>query len=312
MNKAPLVSIIILSWNRKEQLRETLRHVFTINYAPYEVIVVDNASSDGSSEMVNVEFPQARLVALKDNLGIAGWNEGFSWASGEYFLVLDDDSYPLPNALRRGVSILEKRKTIAVLACHVLNSASNKSENWWRIGNDGRKSADEIAFVGAGAILRSSVVKQIGGFSSDFFLYQHEIEFGTRVLAHGLSIVLVKDVIVIHRASPLHRAAARRVFFQARNTIWYFLEFFSYFTAAWKTVTIVLHLFSDALRIGELSLAFRAIGSAVGGIRKILSQRVRVDGALQERILRTWPKPSTHVQRDLTIEEALQLDAETN
>ncbi len=93
MNENPLVTVNILSFNRREELRNTLTKVFEQDYKNIEIIVVDNASSDGSSEMVKNEFPDVQLIQLEENIGIAGWNEGFKAAKGVYVLVLDDDSY---------------------------------------------------------------------------------------------------------------------------------------------------------------------------------------------------------------------------
>ena len=70
----PLVTVNILSYNRKDDLRNTLTKVFEQDYKIIEVIVVDNASSDGSCEMVESEFPQVKLIRLKEIIGIAGWN----------------------------------------------------------------------------------------------------------------------------------------------------------------------------------------------------------------------------------------------
>jgi len=76
----PLVTVNILSYNRKDELRNTLTKVYEQDYKNIEVIVVDNASNDGSSEMVIKEFPNAQLIQLEKNIGIAGWNEGFKVA----------------------------------------------------------------------------------------------------------------------------------------------------------------------------------------------------------------------------------------
>ena len=89
MNEQPLVTVNILSFNRKDELRNTLTKVYEQDYKNIEVIVVDNASSDGSPEMVKNEFPKVQLIQLEKNIGIAGWNEGFEIAKGEYVLVLD-------------------------------------------------------------------------------------------------------------------------------------------------------------------------------------------------------------------------------
>ncbi|HSL90776.1 MAG TPA: glycosyltransferase [Ignavibacteriaceae bacterium] len=71
MNENPLVSVNILSYNRKDELRNTLQKVFEQDYKNIEVIVVDNASNDGSDDMVKQEYPDAQLIQLKKNIGIA-------------------------------------------------------------------------------------------------------------------------------------------------------------------------------------------------------------------------------------------------
>jgi len=101
MNNQPLVTVNILSYNRKDELRNTLTKVFAQDYKNIEVIVVDNASSDGSSEMVKNEFPSVQLIQMEKNIGIAGWNEGFKIAKGDYVLVLDDDSYPEEQSIQK-------------------------------------------------------------------------------------------------------------------------------------------------------------------------------------------------------------------
>ena len=84
-NDQPLVTVNILSYNRKDELRNTLQKVYEQDYENIEVIVVDNASSDGSPEMVDKEFPGAKLIKLEKNIGIAGWNEGFVGARGNTY-----------------------------------------------------------------------------------------------------------------------------------------------------------------------------------------------------------------------------------
>ena len=93
MNYQPLVTVNILSFNRIDELRNTLTKVYEQDYKNIEVIVVDNASSDGSSEMVNNEFPSVQLIQMEKNIGIAGWNEGFKVAKGGDVFVLGDDAF---------------------------------------------------------------------------------------------------------------------------------------------------------------------------------------------------------------------------
>ena len=118
----PLVSIVMLSWNRKNDVRVSLGHVFDADYPSLEVIVVDNHSSDGTVEMVKENFPAAIVVPLAENIGIAGWNKGFEIAKGEYILVLDDDSYPDRDALSIGITRMMQESQCGILAMQVFNT----------------------------------------------------------------------------------------------------------------------------------------------------------------------------------------------
>src|SRR5215212_3365382 len=89
----PSVSIVFLAFNRREQLRESLRRMLVESgYPPdlLEVIVVDNNSDDGTAAMVREEHPEVRLIENEQNQGAAGWNAGFRIARGDYILILDD------------------------------------------------------------------------------------------------------------------------------------------------------------------------------------------------------------------------------
>jgi N-acetylglucosaminyl-diphospho-decaprenol L-rhamnosyltransferase len=106
----PSVSVIIVSYNTREKLRRCLSCI-----EPYhEVIVVDNASSDGSAEMVRVHFPHVRLISNIENRGFGpANNQGASIASGEWLLYLNSDCYASPGAIRGLASALDSQQAVA-------------------------------------------------------------------------------------------------------------------------------------------------------------------------------------------------------
>ena len=220
MNDAPLVTVNILSFNRKDELRNTLTKVFEQDYKNIEVIVVDNASSDGSREMIENEFPNVQLIKLEKNIGIAGWNEGFKVAKGEYILVLDDDAYPMyHNMIDSSIKIFKEGKGIGILGCKVIN-AQNKSVE---IEED-VQNANPITFIGCGAFINPHIFSKTGFFNERLFLYGHENEFSMRVINAGFKIVISNQLQVLHIASPKHRTIVQNVdkrkqYYFIRNTI---------------------------------------------------------------------------------------------
>lgn len=203
-DNSPLVTVNILSFNRKDELRNTLIKVFEQDYKNIEVIVVDNASSDGTPEMVANEFPSVILIRMKKNIGIAGWNEGFKIAQGEYVLVLDDDSYPEKDTISSGVKIMREKAHIAVVGFQIYNHALDLIEN------DEEKYKISLVskskgFIGCGALLNSKVTKELGGFNNLIFLYHHEYEFSARVYNIGYEVVYTSKKRVIHGYSTINR-----------------------------------------------------------------------------------------------------------
>ena len=98
----PFVSVVFLAYNRREPLLVSLRKTLVESGYPrarLEVIVVDNASSDGTAEAVAREYPEVCLIRNSQNSGAPGWNRGFSVASGDFVLIVDDDAYLRAGAL---------------------------------------------------------------------------------------------------------------------------------------------------------------------------------------------------------------------
>lgn len=308
MSANPLVSVVILSWNRRDELRKTLQQLRQVIYDPLEIIVVDNHSTDGTQEMVGEEIPHVRLIALPKNMGVAGWNEGFANANGKYILALDDDAHPMPHAVQKAVRLLEADEKIGIAACNVVNVTTCISETWWPKGLPVASGLEEVSFVGAGVFIRRSIIQHVGGFIDMFFLYQEELEFSTRVLAASYSIRLEENIIVCHRASPLWRTSMRRVFFQERNTILYFLLHFRVATAMRKTIGALRRVAVQAFQLQNVMLPFKVAGSVVHRLPEVLRRRRPVSQELAGRILSVWPMSETHEQRRYSVQDLTALD----
>src|SRR5213594_2220045 len=107
------VSIIVVSRNSEEYLE---RSVGAVVDGSHEVIVVDNASADGSASLVRRRFPSARLIELETNLGYgAANNEGIRVASGEYLLLMNGDAWPQPHAIERLVEFSKREPRAGIV-----------------------------------------------------------------------------------------------------------------------------------------------------------------------------------------------------
>lgn len=203
MNEEPLVAVNILSYNRKDELRNTLTKVYAQDYKNIEVIVVDNASNDGSPKMVTEEFPEVKLIIMDKNIGIAGWNEGFKVARGEYILVLDDDSYPEISTITKAIARL-KVEPVSIIAFNIINTRTSKSET------EGFSNHNPYQFTGCGALLKKTMLDEIGYFDNNYFIYYNEIDLCIRAYNAGFNILYIDDVIVYHNQSSISRRNANQ------------------------------------------------------------------------------------------------------
>ena len=194
MPPRPLVSVNILSFNRCAELRQTLGAVTReLNYPSdlLEIIVVDNASRDGSAAMVAREFPGVLLIRRSVNCGVSAWNDGFRHCHGEYILVLDDDCYLVGDDLNRAISAAQE--TGAAL---VSFSVANPNEPGFYFNRDVNPGL--LSFWGCAALIRSDVIATLGGFEPAIFVYTHELEFTIRLLNAGFSHLFLPEVRAMH------------------------------------------------------------------------------------------------------------------
>jgi len=193
----PLVTVNILSFNRRDELRNTLTKVYEQDYKNIEVIVVDNASEDGSPEMVEEEFPDVILIKLDKNIGIAGWNQGFEIAKGEYVLVLDDDAYPAEGAIVLGVNEILKDDRIACIAFNILDlNSRNKIRTRWLPSQEVIKCEWPV-FVGCAALFLKKMLSR-HPMPEDYFVYQHELPISAAIYSHGGKIIYLNGAIAYH------------------------------------------------------------------------------------------------------------------
>ena len=117
------VSIVIVNWNAKDFLRDCLASIAEETHLSHEIIVVDNASCDGSAKMVRSEFPGVILIASDENSGFAAANnQGIKAATGRYVLVLNPDTLIIDGAVDKMLDWAQKQDDLGCAGCQVLQS----------------------------------------------------------------------------------------------------------------------------------------------------------------------------------------------
>lgn len=214
------LSFVILNFNREKELLETLQKTQQLmaGKSEFEVIVVDNASSDNSVALIKNLFPTVKLIERKKNNGVAGWNDGFEAAKGEYLIVLDDDSN-IESGLNEAIEMLDAHPDTGILALNITGGAFPTDYLF--------HMQDNIDFIGCGAIIRKELFNKIGGFAEWLFIYTHEWEYALRCLDAGYKIKYFENCIVNHRTSNLNRTSKRLKVFSIRNEMAIVYKFFN-------------------------------------------------------------------------------------
>lgn len=240
---ARLVSIVILTWNRKSDLRETLKKLQGVTYTPLEIIVVDNASNDGTAEMVSSEFPVVKYLLQKKNNGIAGYNAGFRAAGGEFIVALDSDSYPAFDAIGKMVALFDQNREAGAVAFDV-----RAPQNGW---NDNEKieevTSNVAGYHGAGVGFRKEVFNSVGYWYEPFFLYFNEMDHALRMLKAGYKIVRSTAVRAYHKSSPVQRHSSRTSYLYVRNGLWLVWRHYPFWQMLAVTVQLIYLAVSESL-----------------------------------------------------------------
>jgi len=215
--KEPLVSICIVSYNRKKDLAFCLKRILKNEYKRIEVIVFDNASNDGTALKIPKNYSGIKFIRGRKNIGIYGWNIAAKKAKGKYILFLDDDSFPQVNAVSLGVSYLMRHKDVSAVAMNIKQiNETGKFVSVFRVN----RTVECGFFIGAGVMMRAKIFRDLGGFSKHYFLYGNEWDLSLRIYGVGGKIIFLPKAIVFHLYSPTNRTSARRVFYGTRNSIW--------------------------------------------------------------------------------------------
>jgi GT2 family glycosyltransferase len=230
MTNSPDVAVIIVNWNTRELLRDCLRSI-RADAGPVQchVIVVDNASTDGSAEMVARDFPDVQLIASTENRGYAAAiNRGLARAQGRYCLVLNSDIIVCEGAIHKTVAWADEHPDVGVLGCQVrvdrsevqmtcfrfpsvlgvllqeLGLAKTFKHNrffgrdwmlWW--SRDSTRAVDVVS--GMFLLVRQTALQQVGPMDESYFLFFEETDWCYRFARAGWKRVFWPGAWVIHR-----------------------------------------------------------------------------------------------------------------
>lgn len=223
-DSAPAVSVVVITRNRRRSLARTLLHLVSAD-PPVPVIVVDNASVDGSADLVRNLFPQVRLVSLRRNLGAAARNVGVAIAETPLVAFADDDSWWEGGSLARAEPIFERHPQVGLVQARILVGSGGVLDPVCRemekapIGLHESGYPRILGFVACGVVIRRAAFAEVGGFDPLLFFFGEETALAVDLATRSWDLVYVPEIVAVHRPDTAARSGESRRRQGARNRI---------------------------------------------------------------------------------------------
>ena len=312
----PDISVIIVTWNGRAFLEACLTAVALQQGVEAETILVDNGSTDGTTEFVTGRFPWVRVVALPANIGFTGGNNaGARVARGRHLAFLNNDTIPDAGWLRAMRDGVDDRAGIALVASRivyvhdprVIDSAGDGMLRWggafkWHHGGSAdavAESREVFGVCGAACLISKAVFDELGGFDEDFFASHEDVDLSYRARLLGYRCRYVADAIVLHHGSgTLGRVSPFAVYQGQRNLEWVYVK---NTPASLLVRTLPGHLIYNAAAAVHFARAGRGLAfarakiAAIAGLPRMLRKRAaiqrsrRVDeSAIDAHLERRW------------------------
>lgn len=252
------VSVCIVSWNTKDLLSNCIKTIKEKTFGvSYEIIIVDNASADGSSEMVRERFLDCKLIESRRNLGFAkGNNLAVKGASGKYILYLNPDTEVVTNAIGGIFSFLENNNDYGAAGCKLTDPNGNiqytcaaafptpfntlcslllldkvfprsrfftsRELSYWN--HEDSRSIECLS--GACLMVRRDIVEKLGGFDENVFMYSEDLDLCYRILKAGWNIYYLATEVIIHNEGASTKVRSNKNFssLMQKESNYYFLK----------------------------------------------------------------------------------------
>ena len=255
MNSKIDLSICIVNWNTHEFLDHALQSIQkTVTDLSCEILVVDNASEDGSQKMVAQKYPDVTLIANTENRGFAAANnQALEKASGEWVFFLNPDTELLPHCVTRLLHYLKTHPDVGMVAPKLLNTDGTVQRSVRRFPNfktalyrytflkkiglfaldEAQNKMDDFDFntqrsveqpAGAALLISKKLLDQVGWMDPSFFLFYEEVDLCYRVKKRGYDIVYLPYAELIHHSGKARQKNRKNIFLPTLRSLFYYFS----------------------------------------------------------------------------------------
>lgn len=236
MSHRPLVFILILNFNGQATLPACLQSIFRLRYPSFRVVIIDNASTDGSFENMKQKYAQAHFIKNSENVGFArGMNVGIRFAlnhGAEYLWLINQDTSIAVDSLEILASLMSRHPRVGMVSPLITTPARHHTWfaggaiDWLRLRGVHTKARSrhipyETGFIsGCAPLIRRDVFQKIGLFDERFFLYYEDVDLSLRAKRAGFQLVIHPRATVTH--SEESRKNPKKIYWLVRSGLFFF------------------------------------------------------------------------------------------
>jgi GT2 family glycosyltransferase len=220
----PKASIVIPNWNGEKLLEDCLKSLLNSNYKYFEVIVVDNKSTDNSSRLIKDKYPQVKLIELEYNTGFASAvNVGIKQSKGDFIVLLNNDTEVTPNWLTNILQPFDRDQSIGIVtskllnffnreiidsAGDVMNIVGQAKSRGYGVSDKENYTKSEFVFLATGgaSAYKKELFKEVGLFEETFFMYFEDADLSFRAQKKGFKVWYEHSAVLYHH----HRASSNK------------------------------------------------------------------------------------------------------
>ncbi len=284
----PRVPVVVITHDRRDELLQSLERLRALPERPH-VVVVDNASVDGTAQAVATAFPEVQLIRADCNLGASGRNVGVETVETPYVAFDDDDTFCKPGSIREAAELFDRHPSLAVLTARIVVEPAGTEDSIFKemaeiaaAKTRGLPGSSILSSLAGASVIRRSAYLGAGGFEPKFFIGGEEELLSVDLAPAGWELAYVPHLVVLHRASSARDPSAYRRR-GIRNTLW--------FTWLRRPVPSALRrTLSQLRRLPADRVAAAGLIDALAGIPWVLRNR-RVVPAEVESGLRLLDRP---------------------
>jgi GT2 family glycosyltransferase len=226
-----LLSVVIVNWNRKDDVLRAIQSLKDQSHRELEIIVVDNHSDDGSQQAIRDKFPDVILMEMPHSKFSACYtfNIGMEAAKGEVVAIMDNDATFEKDWAELAIRHLNENKDVGAVTSKIVNVYKEhfffQYETWPDYSDE--KEYDIYTFRGCAFAMRGDLLRKIGAYPEEYEIYANEDDLAARIWAAGYKIRYYADLSANHYTSKVQRPGWRMVYFTTRNRIWTYLRYLS-------------------------------------------------------------------------------------